>query len=315
MFDRGGGTGAADPRQDPRMEALAAASRGADTFILNLETTIGSGSKPEDKEFLFRSPATALGSLSLLPRPVACIANNHSMDWGRPGLVSTLEALDAAGILHAGGGRDPGEARTPARVTAAGGGIFVFARGFDNDSEAYAGPGAAIAPLRLGDLAPRIAACRAGALAVVVMLHWGEEYDLRYDEGERSFARACVDAGADLVVGSGPHVIQGVESYKGALICYSLGNLVFDDLGSEETATSLLVRISVIADRKGRHERTFALAPLRTRRVDDGPRALNATEARRAMAALALRSPDPRFLEEANPSLEDGILWFMLPPP
>lgn len=317
MFDRGGGTGSRDPRNDPRFDGLELASRNCGAFLFNLETCIGSGSslKPKVKAFVFRSPAPALSALSRLPQPIAALANNHSMDYGSAGLATTIAALDSSGVLHAGAGRNSAEARAPALARTPGGGMAILSRGFDGDPESFDGAaGPVIAPIDLGELTEDIAACRAAAAAVVVILHWGVEYATAYTAAEAEFARKCVEAGADMVIGTGPHVLRGVELYRGSLICYSLGNLVFDDLGDDETSTALLARMRIEKDAGGKVRRSYAIAPLRTRRVEEGPRAPTRGQARRIVEALALRSPDPSLLEHARFERLDGLYWFELGP-
>lgn len=311
LFDRGGGTGSAEPSSDPRFDDLAAASRGCSAFLFNLETTIGEGGSPKAKDFVFRSPAAALAALGRLPRPVAALANNHSMDFGPEGLSSTIRALDAAGVAHAGAGSGRAAALAPAFVGTPAGRIAVISCGVDDDPASFreGRGGPVIAPIEPSSLLAAIASCRRSARAVVVMLHWGVEYRMDYAARESSLARRCVDAGADLIVGSGPHVLRGIEMRGASLICYSLGNLVFDDIGGDETATALLVRMRLCAAGRNDKGPSFAIAVLRTTRIAEGPRALDLAEARAVVERLALRSPDPRLLLEAR-ERASGRLWF-----
>jgi len=272
---------------------------------------VGEGGHPKDKRFVFRAPAGSLAPLSRFPRPVAALANNHSMDYGPEGLLATVAALDEAGIAHAGGGATSGQAWAEARVACPGGCLSVLSAGFDNDASSFSdSSGAAIAPLDIGALAERIKACKRTSLAVAVMLHWGVEYATRYQRSERLAARALVDAGADLIVGSGPHVLRGLEAYHGALICYSLGNLVFDDLGNEETSATAIVRMTLCPAPGGGNKKEFEVAPLRTRDIARGPACPTQEEARRIVRDLALRSPQPGLINAAPRSTESGLYWF-----
>lgn len=312
LLDRYDGRTGAKGRDDRRWDALQKAARGSDAFLFNLETTVGEGGHPRDKRFVFRAPADALAPLSRLPRPVAALANNHSMDCGPAGLLATIAALDEAGIEHAGAGATNERARAEARLACPGGDLAVLSAGFDNEASSYSDArGAAIAPVDIDALAERIRACKRDSAAVAVMLHWGAEYDTRYRRSERLAARALVDAGADLVVGSGPHVLRGLEKYHGSLICYSLGNLVFDDLGSEETSASAIVRMTVAPVPGGRRMH-FDLAPLRTREAAEGPSCPKPEDARRIVRDLALRSPEPGLVEASRGRLENGLYWFPL---
>ena len=142
------------------------------------------------------------------------------------------------------------------------------------------------------------------------MLHWGIEYQTMYAPAQRTLARALVDAGADLVVGTGPHVLQGIERYRGALICYSLGNLIFDDLRSAETSAGLLLRMRILSAHGSVARKAFAIAPVRTREKFEGPRAPTLEDAEGIMRMIAARSPDPSVLDRAGVVVEDGLSWF-----
>ena len=111
LLDRYDGRLGAREGGDRRWDALIGAARGSDAFLFNLETTVGEGGHPKDKRFVFRAPAGSLAPLSRFPRPVAALANNHSMDYGPEGLLATVAALDEAGIAHAGGGATSGPIR------------------------------------------------------------------------------------------------------------------------------------------------------------------------------------------------------------
>ena len=184
--------------------------------------------------------------------------------------------------------------------------------GFDNDESSFSDSlGAALAPIDLGKLEGRIKECKKSSLAVAVMIHWGVEYDTAYRRSDQLVARALAKAGADLIVGTGPHVLQGIEEYHGSLICYSLGNLVFDDLSSGETSSSALIRMRLIPSH-GSHEKRFEIAPLRTRRIAEGPSRPSLDEARGIAEGIALRSPDQSVLRTGVCSEENGLYWFSI---
>jgi len=311
LLDRHNGKAKMDSRGDRRWDALVKAAHSSDAFLFNLETTVGRGGSPKNKRFVFRAPAEALEPLSRFTRPVAALANNHAMDYGPEGLVATIAALDERGIAHAGAGTTTEEAWTEARIACPGGTLSVLSCGFDNEASSFSeSMGAALAPVDIERLGKRIEACRETSLAVVVMLHWGLEYDTAFTRSEQLAARALVDSGADLVLGSGPHVVQGLEEYHGALICYSLGNLVFDDLGSDETSAALLVRMTFRPIQGGGLEKKYAVAPLRTRRISEGPSRPLIEDAQAIMRNLASRSPYPGSVKTESPSDENGLHWF-----
>jgi poly-gamma-glutamate capsule biosynthesis protein CapA/YwtB (metallophosphatase superfamily) len=313
LLDRYDGKGEASPRGDRRWDTLQRAARGSDAFLINLETTVGRGGAPKDKRFVFRAPAEALNPLSRFTHPIAALGNNHSMDYGPRGLVATISALDTAGIAHAGAGSTVEGAWTEARIDCPGGTLAVLSCGFDNDESSFSDSfGAALAPVNAVKLEGRIKECRKSSLAVVVMLHWGIEYGTAYRRYEQLVARSLVDAGADLIVGTGPHVLQGLEKYHGALICYSLGNLVFDDLHSDETSATVLVRMILIPSRGKGHEKEFDVAPLRTRDIFEGPSRPTLEDARGIIGKIAQRSPDPSIFKSRPSSKENALYWFSI---
>ncbi len=223
---------------------------------------------------------------------MVALANNHVMDYGPVGLLSTLAALDARGIEHAGAGETEGLANEGRIVDLSGISFGFLSFGFDNDFSSYSDErGACIAPLD-----PDRMTCEVSSLArktdfTVVMLHWGNEYDSRITVRQREIARRLADSGADAILGVGPHVLQGIERYRDCLICYSLGNLVFDDLGNRETTATVLVGMNVSREKGGIVKR-FEIAPLRTSRLFEGPVAPTKDDSIAIVRSVAERSPD-----------------------
>lgn len=159
------------------------------------------------------------------------LANNHVMDYGQQGLFSTIDALNQAGIRHVGAGRNLSEACAPLFVGAAGLRIAFLARSaVIVSSPTYAGdddPGVAF--LDIAETEATVRSCRLLADVVVLLLHWGiEEYSYP-SPVQRQVARQLVDAGANIILGHHPHVLQGFEYYRSAPIVYSLGNFAFDE--------------------------------------------------------------------------------------
>jgi hypothetical protein len=202
----------------------------ADLAVVNLETTAGCGGKPLHKRYVFRVPAARLLDLRELGVRAVSVANNHSGDFGPDGLRGTLDALDAEGLGHFGAGMDTraavsawyGRARD---VTVAFVGVSL------TDPEDFqAGPhgaGLAVLPAHQREISEAIAEARARARVVVVVPHWGTEGSTVITDEQRRWAQWLVDQGADAVVGSGPHVVQGYETIEGVPVFYSLGNLWF----------------------------------------------------------------------------------------
>ncbi|NGQ95948.1 CapA family protein [Brevibacillus sp. SYP-B805] len=202
-----------------------------DCTIANLETPVTErGTPAPNKEYVYKSPPAAIPPLKAAGMDVVNLANNHSMDQGEEGLLDTFRILEENGIDYVGAGADATRAYQPVMVER--NGIKVAFLGFSRvvpNVGWYAGtskPGVAISyePTRAAEA---IAAARKQADLVVVIAHWGQEkVDYPVDH-QKELARAYIHAGADLVVGSHPHVLQGFESYNGKWIAYSLGNFVF----------------------------------------------------------------------------------------
>ena len=159
------------------------------------------------------------------------LANNHMMDYGDKGLFSTIVALDQAGISYIGAGKNRQVACSPIFREVAGRKIAFLARSsVEVSSHCFAGieqPGVAF--LDENELVDSIRKCKIQADLVVVMLHWGmEHYDYPVFR-QRQLAERLVSAGADILLGHHPHVLQGEERIGKALVSYSSGNFLFDE--------------------------------------------------------------------------------------
>jgi poly-gamma-glutamate capsule biosynthesis protein CapA/YwtB (metallophosphatase superfamily) len=215
---------------------VASILREADLVVGNLECVISARGEPWPSKLIhLRAAAKAAESLVAGGFDVVSLANNHAMDFGAIGLTDTLNALDTAGIAHAGGGRNRDAARAPVLVDRNGmrvaflGYVLPFAsRTSFNTRDWEAGtnaPGLAIGTPQA--VAADVAAARALADAVVVMVHGGIEYKSKPIAAQRAFADAAINAGASLVLGHHPHVLQGYMRRNDKLVAFSLGNFVF----------------------------------------------------------------------------------------
>jgi len=209
---------------------------GADMAVVNLECAISDVGAPEPKAYTFRAPPLAVRALAAAGIDVVALANNHAGDYGMHALLDTLDRLDAEGIASVGAG--PDEARAYGAVVVEREGVrFAFlafaevpVEGSGYDIEGWrAGPATpGIAWLDDERVLAAIGEARADADIVVVLFHYGQEGHRSPSSRQVTISHAAVDAGADLVIGSHPHVLQEVEEYGGGLIAYSLGNFVFD---------------------------------------------------------------------------------------
>ena len=219
-----------------------------DYSIANLETPVTTRGTPHaDKAYVYKSSPDSLPAMKEAGIDAVNLANNHTMDQGVEGLLDTFSALDANRIDYVGAGSDSRRAYAP--VYAERNGIKLAVLGFSRvvpQVSWYAGkdkPGVAASY----DPALAVQAIKeadANADVVVVIAHWGEERKDFPVDHQKELARTYLDAGADLIVGGHPHVVQGLENIDGKWIAYSLGNFVFTRSTEPKTWDSMILQAS-----------------------------------------------------------------------
>lgn len=218
--------------------------QAADFTIANLETPLTERGEPEEKTYAYRTSPKALPAIMDAGIDLVNIANNHILDYGHIGFYDTLDFLQEAGLPYVGGGRNVEEAFEP--VVLEKNGISIAFLGFSRvvpEGWWKAGqdhPGVA----ETYDHRMPVEAIEKAAESadlVVVIAHWGIERESQPDDKQTELAHRYIDAGADLVVGSHPHVLQGAEQYKGKWIFYSLGNFIFTTNNNEMTWESVIL--------------------------------------------------------------------------
>jgi poly-gamma-glutamate synthesis protein (capsule biosynthesis protein) len=206
-----------------------------DLTFANLETPIAPGADKGSRSFVFNAPPAAARALRHAGIGLVSVANNHLFDQGRDGFLETLAQLDGAGLRYVGAGPSPAEAG-PRRIEVNGLSLafLAWSRFFNergNDCPVAPGPCLRAALLDAQGAVAAVRAAAAQAEAVVVSLHWGEEYASQPREEDVALARRIADAGALVILGHHPHVLQPIELYRRAdgqvaLIAYSLGNFI-----------------------------------------------------------------------------------------
>jgi poly-gamma-glutamate capsule biosynthesis protein CapA/YwtB (metallophosphatase superfamily) len=267
----------------------------ADLVIGNLECTLdGSGEPWPGKEEHFAAPgARAVAALTSGGIDIVTMANNHSLDFGSDGLVHSIGLLDAAGIRHVGAGADDASAGAPLIVESNGVRLallnyvlpFSSKAGFNTRAwEAHAAaPGVAIG--RPETVGADVRAAKQLADVVIVLVHSGGEFRRYPKNNQIAFASAAAEAGAQLVIGAGPHNLQGYVRRNHTLIAYSLGNFVFDEYTGRQNDTAIL-DVKLSADGVD----DVSWIPIE---IDVGlPRPATSAEAERIMAQLEL-GPQP----------------------
>ncbi|GAA0133821.1 CapA family protein [Paenibacillus sp. YSY-4.3] len=204
---------------------------GDDLSVLNLETPVTDrGTPAEDKSFVFKAPPKALSPMREAGVDAVNLANNHTLDQGIEGLLDTMKHLQDNKIHYFGAGKNKQEAYAPVYLERKG--IKIALCGFSRvipQADWAAGknkPGLAVA-YDPAEAVKAIQSARQNADLVIVVTHWGKERTTELEKHQSSLAHAFIDAGADLVVGGHPHVLQGMEYYKGKWIIYSTGNFIF----------------------------------------------------------------------------------------
>ncbi len=233
---------------DVGLRSLFEVMRAADIAFLNHEQVLADSGYPTAKEIAKADPSI-VDELTWAGVDMVSIANNHLMDFGPSGMETTLKTLDKAGIKYSGAGFTPAQAYQPAVVEKKGLKVALVAVMVSptlniGTAATEASPGVAwvrgatvrqpdgkvvIAPwdsdLRLMEDTIKAARKTADLVAVSMHIHWGGLADI--DAGKQLVTRAAVDAGADIILGHGPHVVNGIEFYKGKPIVYSAGNFAF----------------------------------------------------------------------------------------
>lgn len=216
--------------------------RGADIAVANLEMAISERGTAEAKTYTFRAGPIAADALAGAGIDVVGLANNHALDFGVDALLDTMGHLGERGIAHAGAGSNVDAARAPAIVEV--GGLRIALLSYTDIPGAHwaaTEDGAGVAWLDVGGVRADVAGARATADHVVVLYHFGIEGSTGVSGSQREQARAAIDAGATLVLGTHPHVWQEIEEYSGGLIAYSLGNFVFDGFDGAANETAILL--------------------------------------------------------------------------
>ena len=205
-----------------------------DLTIANFEGTLTDSDEREDKTFAFKAPASYASILTGGSVEAVNTANNHSHDYGEQSFDDTLAALDDAGIVHF--GYDETAVMDVKGIKVGLVGIYELYDHLEREQQ----------------LKDNIAKVKAdGAQLIVVIFHWGNETETVPDSSQTTLGRIAIDEGADLVCGHHPHVLQGIETYKGRNIVYSLGNFCFGGNSSPSDMDTMIYQQTFTIDADG----------------------------------------------------------------
>ena len=234
--------------RDPTLpfRKLAPLMRGADIAFINLESPFFDQGPYFEHGLIFHAPPEAIAGLQLGGVVIASTANNHSRDCGPRGVQFTVEWLRSHGISPL--GTSESEITTHQGVVLRRKGVRFGFLGytFDQQNGNWHDIDGRIAMTDIPTMCRDVTSLRKRADVVVVSMHNGIEYRMKPTQAQIAFAHAAVDAGAALVIGHHPHVVQATESYRNGLIFYSLGNFVFDQYQRPETQHGEIVEISFL---------------------------------------------------------------------
>ena len=228
---------------------IAPTLAAADLTFGNLECPVSNVGRERGHLYSFRANPEVIAGLKFAGFDAVSVANNHLYDWGPEALLDTVRRLREAGIQTVGAGANDLAAHYPLLINLGGVRLAFLAYVNVEPKEAIAGPDKpGVAWIDANRVLADIRFARPLADIVIVAPHWGIEYAVRPQRSQVELARRMIDAGADLIVGSHPHVVQPIEQYRDRWIAYSLGNFVFDQKPGA-TRRGILLNVKVMGKR------------------------------------------------------------------
>ena len=221
----------------------------ADYAIVNLETSVTTATnKDTNQRYNFKSDPSSLKGIKDAGFDMVSLGNNHVLDYKEQGLKDTLRYLDQYGLAHIGAGMNETEAFTFKTLKIKGQTVKIgaFSRFMPTTAWNATDDHGGVAGVYEQEKAIKaIEEQKKGADYMIVFIHWGVERHNRPEAWQRQFAKSMINAGADAIIGSHPHVLQGMEFYKGKPIAYSLGNFLFPDYVTGKTADTGLLQLTL----------------------------------------------------------------------
>ncbi len=238
----------ADSGMSYPFQHLQAVLTDTDIFFTNLEAPFGVGGQAFPKQYTFQVDPSLVAVLTGAGINLVSLGNNHIMDFGAASLQETVALLDQHGIRYAGAGMNLTEARRAAvwEVNGRTIGFLSYSLTFPREfwaTDSSAGTSFPYQEFVFKDVARLSRVCD----VVIVSCHWGQELRETPKDYQVLLAHQLIDKGADIILGHHPHVVQGLEWYKGKLIAYSLGNFIFGSY-SERVKESIILKINIASD-------------------------------------------------------------------
>ena len=256
-----------------------------DMTLVNFEGTLTEETEKKEKKFNFKGPAEYTDILTLGSVEAVTVANNHTLDYGTQGRDDTIANLEAAGITVSGNGKLAIYEKDGVKVGMTG---YCF-------------------PYKDGkkDISKDVKALRdMGCQIVIASFHWGSEYREDFTGEQRSIGRAAIRAGADIVVGHHPHIVQGIEAYENSYILYSVGNLVFGGNVDPDDRDAYAARVTFTVHEDYAEAPEVVIVPLRLTQLKDGtdyrPILAEGEEADRIVSRILKRSSNMKEFENSE---------------
>ena len=225
---------------------IAPLTAGADIAFVNLETPFSDIGPYHEHGLVFHAAPEMIAGLELGGIDVVSTANNHSRDCGQHGVDYTISWLRSHSIMPVGTSESQAGTHWGVVITRHGIRFGFLGYTFDQQNGNWRDIDSRIALTDIAALTRDICSLKQRADVIIVSMHNGSEYAPRPSQKQIHFAHAAIDAGATLVVGHHPHVIQAEERYHSGLIFYSLGNFVFDQFQRKATQHGELVEVSLV---------------------------------------------------------------------
>ena len=231
-------------------------TNAADIFFLNHEYCISDRGTPlEDKYYVFRAKPERMKLLEQMGTDIVSIANNHIYDYGADAMDDTINLLDQAKITHVGGGTNLDEAKQPTYYIINGIKIgFVAAsegEQYKFTPEATDSTTGILTSYDTTEYNQVIADASKECDYLIAYVHWGTEDEDMYNSTQTEHGKEFLKSGADIVIGGHPHVLQGIETYKGRNIVYSLGNFCFGGNSSPSDMDTMIYQQTFTIDADG----------------------------------------------------------------
>ncbi len=222
----------------------------SDITFGNFEGSVAYGGRNVGSRFSFRMNPVSLEALRDAGFDIVSFANNHVGDYAMEGFLESLAQLTTNNILYAGAGERYGDVVTPTVIDVRGTKVgFLAATDVGPNWLAATDTKPGILLASDPDMTDIVARAQEQVDILVVSVHWGNEYSPASTR-QKTMARSLVDAGADIVVGHHPHVMQALEEYNGKLIYYSLGNFIFDQYFSPHTMRGMVATVTIDPETK-----------------------------------------------------------------